>query len=108
MCWSDYDLISHGEAEEMRKTIIGAVLLIAGVLQTIGIILCGVIYLPHQNEWLSTYPSKLWFLIMAGKSKFSTGADGLGLGILFIFGIIMLLIGFCMLISEYIKDWKLK
>ena len=49
----------------MKKTIIGAVMLIAGVLQTIGIIISGVIYLPHQSEWSTAYSSILWFLIMA-------------------------------------------
>ncbi len=92
----------------MKKTIVGAVMLFAGALQTIGIIISGVIYLPHQSGWSTAYPSKLWFLIIAGKSQYSSGADGLGLGILFIFGIIMLLIGFCILISEYIKDAKTK
>lgn len=92
----------------MKKTIIGAVMLIAGVLQTIGIIISGVIYLPHQSGWSTAYSSKLWFLIMAGKSKFSSGAGGLGLGTLLFFGIIMILIGFYILISEYIKDLKTK
>ena len=35
MCWSDYDLISHGVAEEMRKTIIRAVLLIGNLSEVL-------------------------------------------------------------------------
>jgi len=85
----------------MKRTLIGAVLLIAGVLQNIGIIISATISIPHFSSWSTTYPSRLWFLIFAGKSKYQSGADGLSLGILFIFGIIMIVSGLLILLIEY-------
>jgi hypothetical protein len=87
----------------MKKTVIGAVILFAGVLQTIGIIISAAIYMPNLTAWSTAYPSKLLFLILAGKSRFSDGADGFGLGLLFILGIIMILLGLGILINEYIR-----
>jgi hypothetical protein len=87
----------------VKKTVIGAVILIAGVLQTMGIIISGVVYLPHLTTWLTSYPSKLLFLILAGRSQFNDGADGLGLSIFFILGIIMTFLGLTILIYEYMR-----
>jgi hypothetical protein len=87
----------------MKKTVIGAVILFAGILQTMGIIISGVIYLPHLTAWSTLYPSKLYFLILAGKSQFNDDANGLGLGVFFILGIIMALLGLGILIYEYIR-----
>lgn len=85
----------------MKRTVIGTVILLAGVLQTMGIIISGVIYLPHLTALYTSYPSKLLFVILAGKSQFDDGADGLGLSIFFILGIIMMIFGLIILIYEY-------
>jgi hypothetical protein len=68
-----------------------------------GIIISGVVYLPHLTTWLTSYPSKLLFLILAGRSQFNDGADGLGLSIFFILGIIMTFLGLTILIYEYMR-----
>lgn len=90
----------------MKKTIIGSVLLIAGVVQNIGIILSAALTMPYFTEWSTAYPSRLWFLIFAGKSKFNDGAEGLGLGILFVLSIILMSIGLTILICELVAEIK--
>ena len=60
-----------------------------------------------QHKGYQHAPSKLWFLIMAGKSKFETGADGLGLGIL-LFWNNNAANRFLHAHFRNIKDWKLK
>lgn len=87
----------------MKKTLIGSVLLFAGVLQTIGVLISSVIYLPHLSAWSTSYPSKLLFAIMAGKSRFNDGANGLGLGLFFVFGIALTLLGLGILLYEFFK-----
>ena len=96
------------QGNEMKKTVIGAIIFLAGVVQTIGVFLCGILYLPHVTAWNTAYPSKLFFLIMSGNSQFSDGADGLGLGIFFVFGIAMVLFGLGILICELAKKDKPK
>jgi hypothetical protein len=63
--------------------------------------------LPHLTTWSTSYPSKLLFLIIAGRSQFNDGADGLGLSIFFILGIIMTFLGLTILIYEYMRKASL-
>ena len=70
----------------MKKTIIGTALLISGVWTISFLISSALQFLPHLTAWSNSYPSKLFFLIFAGRSQFNDGADGLGLGMFFIFG----------------------
>lgn len=87
----------------MKKAFIGSSLLFMGTIETIGIMLCAVLYLPHVTAWYTTYPSKMFFLIFAGKSSLNDGTDGLGLGIFFILGIFFMILGLVMLVAEYFR-----
>ena len=73
----------------MRKIVIGIALLFSGIMLNSLMILSAMQYLPHMTAWSRSYPSKLFFLIYAGWSRFNDGADGLGLGIPFVFGIVL-------------------
>ena len=89
----------------MKKTVIGMTLLINGILIDLFLISSALQYLPHLTAWSSAYPSKLFFLIFAGGSRFGDGADGLGLGAFFVFGIVLILLGLVILAFEYfMKD----
>lgn len=90
----------------MKKIVIGSVCLVTGVIEVIGILICGAIYLPHLNAWSTSYSSKLFFIIFAGKSKFNDGVNGLGLGVFFVFGLVLSIIGIIILFKEYISENK--
>ena len=90
----------------MKKVVIGIALLINGIILNSFLIQTAMQYLPHMTAWSTSYPSKLFFLIFAGMSKFTDGADGLGLAVPFIFGTIMAIMGFIILIVEYFKKDK--
>jgi hypothetical protein len=85
----------------MKRTVIGISLLLGGLYAVISIIRSAMLYLPDLNAWSTAYPSKLFFLILAGKSQFSDGADGLGLGLFFVFGIVLAILGLVILAKEY-------
>ena len=90
----------------MKKTIIGTVLLLSGIIVDMFLILTASLALPHVMAWSTSYPSKLFFLIFAGKSQSTDGADGLGLGLFFVFGIILIILGLIILAIEYLKEDK--
>jgi len=90
----------------MKKIAIGIALLISGLIFNSFLIFTAMQYLPQMTVWSNSYPSKLFFLIFAGMSQFNDGADGLGLGILFIFGIVLTVLGLIILAIEYFKKEK--
>lgn len=83
---------------------IGLVGLILGVLTGLTVILVAAMSLPTTNAWSTAYPSKLWFLIFAGTSPFRDGAHGLGLGWVFVFGVILAIGGIALLIMDAVKQ----
>ena len=87
----------------MKRVLIGISLSVMGIIITLGVMLCAAICLPSTTAWNTSYPSKLFFLIFAGQSPFADGANGLGLGIFFVFGIVLTLIGLVMLLIEYFR-----
>ena len=87
----------------MKKTIIGITAFFGGIGTCLSLISSAVQYLPHLEAWSGSYSSKLFFLIFAGLPPVGDGADGLGLGIYFIFGIMLMLLGFAILAIEYFK-----
>ena len=87
----------------MKKVWIGMCLFIMGVVETIAIILSASILLPGVTAWDTAYPSKLFFLIFAGRSEFNDGADGLGLGLFFVLGMIFMAVGLVILGVEYFR-----
>jgi len=90
----------------MKKTVIGIALLVSGIGIDLFLISSALQYLPNLTAWLNSYPSRLFFLIFAGNSKFSDGADGLGLGLFFILGIVFIVFGIIILAIEYFKKDK--
>jgi hypothetical protein len=85
----------------MKRTVIGITLFLGGLYTVMSIIHSAMLYLPDLNAWDTAYPSKLFFLILAGKSQFSDGADGLGLGLFFVLGIVLAILGLVILGKEY-------
>lgn len=87
----------------MKKTMIGISFLACGIFTDLALIFSAVTCLPHMTAWSRSYPSKLMFLIFAGKSQFTDGAEGLGLGVFFIFGALLALSGLIILLKEYLS-----
>ncbi len=88
----------------MKKIAIGICFLVSGIITDLALVFAAVSFLPRQNAWDTAYPSKLMFLIFAGKSGFNDGADGLGLGLFFSFGILLMILGAAILLREYFSD----
>lgn len=80
----------------MKKTIIGSVLLLSGVISSICIIITAALFIPRITSWRG---SKLWWAIFAG----SGSSQSLDLGTPFIFGLILLALGLLILFIEYFK-----
>ena len=56
---------------------------------------------PNLTSWSNDYHSRLMFLIFADQSEFNDSADGLGLGIFFVFGTLLIILGIAILIKKY-------
>ena len=87
----------------MKKTVIGGIIMLSGVLTTISIILTAAIYAPSITSWSG---SKLWFAIFGAKKYGNEVIQSLFLGTPFIIGIILAIIGLIILGKEYFKDDK--
>jgi hypothetical protein len=82
----------------MKKTVIGGIFLLSGVLTTMSIIISAAIYAPHITSWSG---SKLWFAIFGAKQYGSEVIQSLFLGTPFIFGIVLAILGLIILGKEY-------
>lgn len=82
----------------------GLVGLILGVLTDLVVIVVAAMSLPTTNTWSTAYPSKLWFLVFAGTSPHRDGANGLGLGWVFVFGALLAAAGIILLIMDFVKQ----
>lgn len=82
----------------MKKTIIGSVLLVSGIIITMSIINSAASYASSITAWSGT--SKLWFAIF-GESY--PGSQSLSLGSHFIIGTMLCIIGLIILEVEYFK-----
>jgi hypothetical protein len=82
----------------MKKTIIGSVFMLSGVIITMSIIIAGVIYIPNVTEWSG---SKLWYVIFGSEQSVMNGAKSLSLGIPFVTGIVITTIGLVILVNEF-------
>lgn len=87
----------------MKKTVIGGIIMLSGVLTTIGIILTAAIYAPSITSWSG---SKLWFAIFGAQKYGNEVIQSLFLGTPFIIGIILAIVGLIILGKEYFKDDK--
>ena len=90
----------------MKKTLIGIASLVCGIGLVSFLFSSALQYLPNLTAWSNAYPSRLFFLIFAGQSRFNDGADGLGLGVFFVFGVILIILGVIILTVEYFKKDK--
>lgn len=96
----------------MKKMLIGAVLFLGGMLSMIGSLLCAAIALPSFSSWSNEYPSRLFSVLFEGRPPIYEdgfgGAEGVGLGFLFGFGILLLCVGLVVLILQYFTKEKNK
>lgn len=97
----------------MKKAFIGSVLFIGGILSMVGSLLCAAVALPSFNSWSSEYPSRLFAVLFQSGSvvplqddMFSAPAEGVGLGGLFVVGILLLCLGLIVMLVEYFKKKK--
>lgn len=81
----------------MKRTIIGSVLLISGLLITLSLIITATVYVPKITEWRG---SKLWFAIF-GASDLGSTAQSLTVGVPFMIGLLLFIVGLLILIIEY-------
>jgi len=82
---------------------IGGFTFIGGLLISLTIILSSAIYSTSVTSWSGR---KLWYVIFGAKQYGDEAVDALFLGIPFVIGIIMTLIGLYILGNEYYKLYK--
>ncbi|MBC2723359.1 hypothetical protein [Desulfosporosinus sp.] len=82
----------------MKRTIIGGILMLSGVLTILFIIIAASIYAPNVTSWSG---SKLWFVIFGAKQYGNEVVQSLFLGIPFSIGLVLTIIGFLVLVKEY-------
>ncbi|WP_055668606.1 hypothetical protein [Desnuesiella massiliensis] len=86
----------------MKRTIIGSVLMITGVIISLSLIITATLYIPKITQWRG---SKLWFAIFGAKDLGDT-VQSLSVGIPFIIGLALFLIGLSILAIEYFSVKK--
>jgi hypothetical protein len=84
----------------MKKIIIGSVLMLSGILISIGIIIAAAVIMPSMTGWSG---SKLWFAIFGEEQLNGQAVQSLFLGFPFILGILLSVAGFAILVIEYFK-----
>ncbi|MDF2673786.1 MAG: hypothetical protein K0R09_2051 [Clostridiales bacterium] len=87
-----------GGGRIMKKTIIGSVFMLSGVIITISIIIAGASYASSITSWSG---SKLWYIIFGAQRYGNEAVQSLYLGVPFIIGIILSIIGLVILYKEY-------
>lgn len=88
----------------MKRILIGGFIMLGGLLVTLTIILSGSIYATSITEWSGK--SKLWFAIFGTKQYGDEVVQSLFLGIPFIAGILLTIVGFVILAYEYYKTFQ--
>lgn len=82
----------------MKKTIIGGIIMLSGVLTTLSMIITAAIYVPNITTWSG---SKLWYAIFGAKQYGSEVVQSLFLGVPFVLGLVLTVIGLIILVKEY-------
>lgn len=82
----------------MKKTVIGSVFMLSGIIVTISVIITAALYVPSITAWSG---SKLWYAIFGAKQYGNEVVQSLFLGAPFVIGIILAIIGLIMLVVEY-------
>ena len=81
----------------MKRTVIGSVLFISGLLITLSLIIVATFYTPHITTWRG---AKLWFAIF-GASDMGPNIQSLSVGLPFCIGFILFVVGLLILFIEY-------
>ncbi|WP_105620086.1 hypothetical protein [Vallitalea okinawensis] len=88
----------------MKKTIIGSVIMLSGIIIDMTILIAASLYIPNITSWSGS--SKLWFVIFGAKQYGSEVVQSLFLGFPFIIGIMLTIIGLIILVVEYFDKEK--
>lgn len=83
----------------MKRTVIGSVFMVSGIFVTLSLIVIATFYVPEITQWRG---SKLWFAIF-GANDMGNAVQSLSVGIPFIIGIILFVMGLLILLIEYFK-----
>lgn len=83
----------------MKKTIIGSVIMLSGVIIDMTLLLVASLYIPNITAWSGS--SKLWFAIFGEKQYGNEVVQSLFLRLPFMIGIILTIIGLIILAIEY-------
>ncbi|WP_353097101.1 hypothetical protein [Tissierella praeacuta] len=82
----------------MKKTIIGSVILLSGVIIDMTLIMAAAFYTPSMTAWSGL---KLWYAIFGAKKYGNGVVESLFLGVPFVIGIMLIIIGLIILSVEY-------
>lgn len=82
----------------MKRTIIGSVFMLSGIIVSISVIITAALYVPSITAWSG---SKLWYAIFGAKQYGNEVVQSLFIGAPFVIGIILAVIGLIMLVVEY-------
>jgi hypothetical protein len=85
----------------MKRTLIGGAFLLTGSLISLAIIIAAALYMPNITAWSG---SKLWFAIFGARDMGNEVVQSLFLGFPFVVGLILFVLGFIVLVVEYIKN----
>jgi len=87
----------------MKKTIIGGIFMLSGVLTSLCIIMAAAFYSTSITSWSGT---KLWFVIFGSQQYGNETVQSLFLGFPFVIGILLFVIGLIILGKEYYSKEK--
>lgn len=82
----------------MKKTMIGSVFMLSGIIITMSIIIAAAVYVPSITSWSG---SKLWYAIFGEKPYGSVVGQSLLLGFPFVIGFILGITGLVILLLQY-------
>jgi hypothetical protein len=92
----------------MKRTVIGGFIMIGGLFTTLTIILMAMMYMPSMTSWTG---SQLWYAIFGEKQYHGFGHEAvqsLFLGIPFVVGLLLTILGLVILAMEYFDKSFLK
>jgi hypothetical protein len=89
----------------MKRTVIGGFIMLGGLLTTLTIIVVAATYIPSMTSWSG---SQLWYAIFGGKQYGGDVVQSLFLGLPFVVGLLMSILGLVILVMEYFNKSFLK
>ena len=89
----------------MKRTVIGGFIMIGGLFTTLTIILVAMTYIPSMTSWSG---SKLWYAIFGGRQYGNEAVQSLFLGLPFVVGLLLTILGLVILVMEYFDKSFLK